>query len=158
MISNINYKGRVTESVNHLLFSIKPPQFVQKCEGYTLVIFKTGKCRIMGCKKPLDLVPSGKSFIPSMYVNMPYRIEIDGIQSITVTANLNKMVHLYKLAAILKEKCMFEPELFGALRYLKYNPLCVNIFSSGKIVMLGLKTLDYKHLVDDILIDISNLM
>jgi TATA-box binding protein (TBP) (component of TFIID and TFIIIB) len=53
---------------------------------------------------------------------------------------------------------MFEPELFSALRYLKYNPLCVNIFSSGKIVMLGLKTLDYKHLVDDILIDISKLM
>jgi TATA-box binding protein (TBP) (component of TFIID and TFIIIB) len=112
----------------------------------------------MGCKKPLDLIPSGKSFVASIHVNMPYRIEIDGIQSITVTASLSKMVHLYKLAEKLKEQCMFEPELFSALRYLKYNPMCVNIFSSGKVVMLGIKTLEYKQLVDDILSDITKLL
>jgi TATA-box binding protein (TBP) (component of TFIID and TFIIIB) len=158
MLASINYRGRVTEPVNHLSFGIKPPQYIQKCQGYTLVIFRSGKCRIMGCKKPLDLIPSGKSFVASIHVNMPYRIEIDGIQSITVTASLSKMVHLYKLAEKLKEQCMLEPELFSALRYLKYNPMCVNIFSSGKVVMLGIKTLEYKQLVDDILSDITKLL
>ena len=52
---------------------------------------------------------------------------------------------------------MFEPELFPALRYNKYNPLCVNIFSSGKIVILGLKNLNFKSMVNAIVEDIKTL-
>ena len=52
---------------------------------------------------------------------------------------------------------MFEPELFPALRYIKYNPLCVNIFSSGKVVILGLKTLDFKSITSAIIDDIKTL-
>jgi TATA-box binding protein (TBP) (component of TFIID and TFIIIB) len=100
----------------------------------------------MGCKKPL-LEP-----------NFPMKIVIDRIQSVTVTANLGKTVHLYRLAAKLRDQCSFEPELFSGLRYLKYNPMCVNIFSSGKVVILGLKTLDYSEIVKDIIENILFLL
>jgi TATA-box binding protein (TBP) (component of TFIID and TFIIIB) len=142
MLANINYHGQVLESVNHLKFSYKPAQYVLKCKDYTLVIFRSGKCRIMGCKKPLD------------ESSLPMKIFSIRIQSVTVTANLGTPVHLYKLAVKLKNQCTFEPELFSALRYLKYNPMCVNIFSSGKVVILGLKSLDYhctvKHVCENI--------
>ena len=49
-----------------------------------------------------------------------------------------------------KVSCTYEPELFPALRLTEFNPLCVNVFHMGKIVILGIKTLDYEHVVDTI--------
>ena len=41
---------------------------------------------------------------------------------------------------------IYEPELFPALRLTTFDPLCVNVFMSGKCVILGLKHLNYvKH-------------
>lgn len=136
MLSNINYRGQILDSIKHLKFTYKPAQCVQKYKDYTLVIFRSGQCRIMGCKKPLTTVP--------------YNIDSIQIQSITVTVNLGKKLNLYTLAAKLNNQCVYEPELFCALRFTKYNPMCVNIFSSGKVVILGLKTLDYNCIVNDI--------
>ena len=42
---------------------------------------------------------------------------------------------------------MFEPELFPALRILTYNPICVNVFATGKVVLLGLRSMDYDNFV-----------
>ena len=51
MIANINYSGVINESIGHLKFnSWKPKQYVHKYIDYTIVIFQTKKCRIMGCK------------------------------------------------------------------------------------------------------------
>ena len=52
-------------------------------------------------------------------------------------------------------KCCYEPELFPALRVTKYDPLCVNVFPSGKIVILGIKTMNYSHVVNNVLKYIS---
>ena len=42
---------------------------------------------------------------------------------------------------------MFEPELFPALRILTYNHICVNVFATGKVVLFGLRSMDYDNFV-----------
>lgn len=139
MISNINYRGKFQESVDQFKFNCgKPRQYVVKCPNCTLVIFQTGNCRIMGCKTEIN------------FKKLPYKIQNLGIQSVTVTDNLHRSVHLYKLKEKLGIEAMFEPELFPGLRYEKYNPLCVNVFASGKIVILGLKTIKFHNIVEEI--------
>lgn len=146
MLANINYRGMVS-SVKGMQFpSGKPKQIVDKTGKYTIVIFQSGKCRIMGCKKPI------------VKKDLQYKIRDIQLQSITVTLNLDCSINLYKLAKKLEIQCMFEPELFPALRYLKYNPLCVNIFASGKVVVLGIRSLNYDCIVDNIKSDISSLI
>ena len=140
MIVNINYSGLCLEKMNTLKFNDwKPNQYVQKCKDYTLVIFKSGKCRIMGCKT--RLVTS----------SLPLKITNIKIQSLTVSKNFGRTINLYELSVKLNHDAMYEPELFPALRLLKFNPLCVNIFSSGKIIILGIKSFDYDAIVSNIM-------
>ena len=141
MISNINYKGDTKVEKDFEFIMKKPRQCVKKCKDYSIIIFQSGKCRIMGCKKPL------------IESTLPFKITNIRLQSITVTANLNRTVNLYRLAE--RMKSMFEPELFPALRCLDFNPLCVNVFASGKVVILGIRTFDYKENVNNILLNIS---
>lgn len=122
----------------------KPQQIVDRTKKHTVLIFKSGNCRIMGCKKPIRMQ------------DLQYNIKNIKIQSITVTANVEQKINLYLLNEKLKHQCMYEPELFPAMRYLKYNPLCVNIFSSGKIMILGLSTLQYHSQVESIINDIKD--
>ena len=137
MLANINYRGHVTECISGLSFNQwKPRQYVQKCPDFTCIIFPSGKCRIMGCRKPIT-TDCGK---------LPFGIIIDRIQSITVTTQLDQTINLYKLA--MATECIYEPELFPALRLTSFRPLCVNVFSSGKIVILGIQTLDYETTVN----------
>lgn len=135
---NINYKGRMSHAdVAKLGFKVgtRPNQVTIKLSSCTLVVFRTGSCRIMGCKQPLTTLD-----------DIPYRVCIDRIQSVTVTANIGTSVILRNLKGV-----VYEPELFPAARIKKFNPLCVNLFHSGKVVILGLKDLAYHEQVDCIL-------
>lgn len=82
------------------------------------------------------------------------KITIKKLQSCTVSVNIDRKIHLHKLSEKLNLDCLYEPELFCALRFVKYNPLCVNVFSSGNVVILGLKILEFKEIVQTILDDI----
>lgn len=146
MLANINYRGFLDQKyIKKMEFPYtKPKQIVDKRGKHTILIFKTGKCRIMGCKEPIRMQ------------DLQYNIKNIVIQSITVTANVGQKIHLLKLENQLKRQCMYEPELFPALRFLKYNPLCVNIFSSGKVVILGLPSLQYHQKVESIINDIKS--
>ena len=53
-LSNINYKGCIAENLDTLQFSYKPKQCVLKYPNFTIIIFPNVKCKIMGCKKPLE--------------------------------------------------------------------------------------------------------
>lgn len=111
----------------------RPPQMlVYKTSIGKLLIFKSGKCRLMGCKKPIT--------------NIDLPITDLQIQSVTATMDLGVKLDLPLLATRLtSSNCVYEPELFPALRLTRsFNPLCVNVFASGKVVILGLKTLDIK--------------
>ena len=143
MITNINYRGKFLESTSQFKFKDgKPRQYVHKCDQGTIVVFQSGKCRIMGCKQELD------------FSRLPFKIENLGIQSLSLTINLFMKINLHKISLLMGQQCSYEPELFPALRYLKYNPLCVNVFASGKIVVLGIKTLDCNQLVENIIRDL----
>ena len=130
MLVNINYKGKVTENLDRFQFDKigKPKQHVHRGLYFTILIFRTGNCRIMGCRKPL-----------TEFDKLPFGIKIQSLQSITVTYNFKQSIDLHKLSQMMGTDCSYEPEIFPALRYLHYNPLCVNIFHSGKMVILGIR-------------------
>ena len=144
-IVNINYKARVrnVDILKKIPFrASKPFQFTYKTKtGYTVIIFPNGTARIMGCKEhPSDL----KEFFP-------FDMVIERVQSATIiiqieNANINLVAMAQRIVSC-GYKCQLEQELFPALRYTSWNPLCVNVFASGKIVILGLKVLNYVNII-----------
>lgn len=142
---NLNYKAKVKpERVAHLPFRMQPPQMCSiQHEAGTIVIFRSGKCRIMGCN--------------SFPVNLPFKIKVRRLQSATLVINYGTRLKLSELHNRLTSRhSLYEPELFPALRLMDFNPLCVNVFSSGKIVILGLRKLNYKHLIKRIFAQIEH--
>ena len=137
MIVNINYKGQLApgelEKMNFQT-KIKPPvqKVLKTSDGGCMLVFPSGKFRLMGVKKPL-----------TSYENLPLLPGTMTLQSCMITANYGDRIHLSTLENDLtSRRCTYEPELFPAARLLDFNPLCVNVFSTGKIVILGVKDLD----------------
>ena len=145
-IVNISYRGRVTCPLSELKFSLpmKSPQMLKyKCgNDMKLLVFKSGKCRLMGCKQPITR---------PIKCEVPYILT--SLMSLTLTMDMGegRRVNLYKLAVHLTcKECIYEPELFPAVRLTKFSPLCVNVFQSGKDVILGLKSFTYDKLCTSI--------
>ena len=112
MIVNINYMGEILEITSQFKFgSWKPRQYVYKCKDYSIIVFRSGKCRIMGCKKELDLS------------TLPFKIHVEKVQSVTSCVNLGFNGNLNQLTFKLSQQCIFEPEFFTGLRYIKFNHL-----------------------------------
>jgi hypothetical protein len=149
MIKNINYKGRLA---SHEMEKFKFPQdkmtppphqeIFNLNDGVKLLVFSTGKCRLMGLKKPID---------KEMYSRLPFVVNDLEIQSATVVTHVGCDLNLINLSnrLPLRER-VFEPEMFPALRLTKYNPMCVNVFASGKIVILGMKELTNQNILSEI--------
>ena len=148
MITNINYRGHVlvkdSEFYKITFRSTPPYMFSYNCnDKFKLIVFRSGKCRIMGCKEPFRHTSDDVS-------NLPLKIQITHMMSATATFSLATSANLKKLGDFCyrsKQKYMYDPEIFPALRLSQFNPLCVNIFSSGKCVILGLKTLHFHKYV-----------
>lgn len=152
-ITNINYKGYLSpDEMKRIKFHIEPytpsPHQVivpVKSLNAKLLIFPSGKCRLMGLKRVLT-----ENEVVS---DLPVKINSLQIQSASAVIKLDRTINLFLLAKNLSPKrCVYEPELFPALRLTGFNPLCVNVFSTGKIVILGLKDLTNQHrLAEDII-------
>ena len=141
MIKNINYRGVIPpDEMTKIKFpavQTPPYQKIVPLQKGKLVIFTSGKCRIMGLNQPL----TGDEVFPVSINDLR-------IQSVTAVHDLGFSINLLTLARLLPRKdFMFEPELFPALRLKKFNPLCVNVFASGKIVILGLKKLTNQNVL-----------
>jgi len=136
-IVNINYKGRVLIKPSIPISMCPPRQLIYHGpENMKLLVFSSGKCRLMGAKKPIT---STKGF------TIPFIIT--EIASTTVSMNIGQEINLHVLTEKLnkdRRQCTYEPEIFPALRLLDFNPKCVNVFASGKVMILGLKTLKYE--------------
>lgn len=159
MIVNVNYKGVLANysDLHQLKFTLKKtPPPIQKIIKFvpaygdkyaTMIIFPSGKCRIMGLTKAL-----------TTNTVLPFKVNDLKIQSITTIVKYHSSINLIELAQRLPVKSYwFEPEIFPALRLLHFNPICVNIFSSGKVVILGMKCFSERDsLVDNILSIINN--
>ena len=148
MIVNINYKGQLAPGeLEKIDFQkkIKPP--VQKVLrtssfGGCMLIFPSGKFRLMGLKKPI-----------TSYENLPLLPASVTLQSATITDYYGESINLSMLAnELTSARCIYEPELFRAARLLDFNPLYVNVFSTGKIVILGVKDIDN---YDELLVKVS---
>jgi TATA-box binding protein (TBP) (component of TFIID and TFIIIB) len=129
-INNIVITGRLQCSPEQIpwtrVMKTQPYMLLFKTDEYTIVAFRdSNKCRIMGKRIPQRL---------------PYPIKLERIQTISASYDLHRHVNLNKLSNQLRPKVEFEPEIFPALRFLEYNPICVNLFYSGKITILGLKS------------------
>lgn len=138
MIVNINYRGSLAkDDFKKISFNdrLSPPRqrvFKTKSSG-TMIAFPSGKFRLMGLRKPLENLS-----------NLPFLPESIQLQSCTVVDDLEVDVNLLLLAHLLSPKrCTFEPEIFPAVRLIEFKPLCVNVFSSGKLVLMGVRDLDH---------------
>jgi TATA-box binding protein (TBP) (component of TFIID and TFIIIB) len=137
MITNINYRGQLVDGeVTKISFpeNMKSPvQRVFNTTIGTMIVFRSGKFRLMGVKSEnVD------------FYQLPLLPEWVTLQSATATGELGRSVNLYHLAtALTYKRCRYDPELFPAARLVDFNPICINIFSSGKIVMMGIKDLSW---------------
>jgi TATA-box binding protein (TBP) (component of TFIID and TFIIIB) len=95
-----------------------------------------------------------------MMLDDDYNFQPVYLQSMTVRVTLKQegddevKINLIKFA----RECtslplQFEPELFPAVLLKKYKPISVNVFSSGKIIMCGVRDILQ---VDDIMQDIKS--
>ena len=174
-IVNVNYRGRVLEGMEHFHFRAAPPQMATIGveadyndgssdpvlvigERTKLVVFRNGKCRLMGCR--ISSSSSSRSTqiarIRIKGCSAPVKIQLLNVISATATFTLNggavMLKQLGDYCYAKKIKFVYEPELFPALRLSSYNPLCVNVFSSGRCVILGIRSLDA---VTDIISSVS---
>jgi TATA-box binding protein (TBP) (component of TFIID and TFIIIB) len=135
MIANINYKGLLdANEIKKIEFpQMKPPaQRIFQCSLGKLLVFRSGKFRLMGVKAPT-----------SNFSELPFKVSSIELQSATVIDDLGYTLNLINLSRTLTcRRCCYEPELFPGLRLTEFNPMCVNVFASGKIMILGVKDLD----------------
>lgn len=144
MIANVNYKGSLAPGelckVSFNNCRTPPHQQIFPLDGnLKLLVFTSGKCRLMGARGPLtkDLVEQ----LPLKVLNLR-------VQSVTLVDHIGCDINLIRLARALPRKSfLFEPELFPAVRLTIFNPLCVNVFATGKVVILGAKKLTNRNLV-----------
>lgn len=104
----------------------------------------------MGCVDELD----------AAFLALKYTLQIDDehfpeiqSQSYTSRVKLGYQVNLKKLVEQ-QQQILYEPELFCAVRMMKYKPLSVNVFSTGAIVVCGLREPEDIY---DIVSDINDL-
>src|SRR5438552_1279282 len=140
-VVNVNYCGKLKQPINlkslnvpNSILHVRPHQLVIKTSKGTLILFSSGRFRVMGC---VDAVEA--SCLAFKYTFLIDSNDIPEIysQSYTSTVKLGYKINLHALSQC--DDTFYEPELFAAVRMLKYNPVSVNVFSSGSIVACGLK-------------------
>ena len=145
-ICNANFKGEFQKLDLHELHNRipnstlhrKPFQLVIKDLHGTLILFSNGKFRIMGCIGELDAL-----FLACSYIENLPDLPTMTLQSYTAKCILGFRVNLEKMSADIAS--VYEPELFSALRLKAYKPLSVNLFTTGKVMICGLKDVEETH-------------
>ena len=149
-IVNRIFRGKLNgvvnlEEIHHKLISdglssqakltSSPVHVVVTFGDFKLLIFKSGKFRSMGRAQPSVV----RQTLENVWINiLGYEvIPTLFLQTMTAHAKLAEQINLYQLAPLIQSTYDFE--LFPALRITKFNPLCVNVFASGHVTIMGLK-------------------
>ena len=116
----------------------KPKQIVIKLSTFSILIFTTGQCRVMG-RVSLTQAQTAISDLHLIYHSV---VEPVVQVSQTVVFQLDSMhlpINLYKFAHEYSNdsNIQFEPELFPSLSLHYWKPLHINVFSTGKVTVLG---------------------
>src|SRR5271154_4090964 len=142
LVCNANYRADLKHSVNlcklqkkipNSTLHVKPRQLVVKDSTGTVLFFASGKIRVMGCVDELEA-----TLLAYTYTTLICEFPQITLQSYTSNSHLGFRVSLCKIAAAMKG-VMYEPELFPALRIREYNPVSVNVFTTGKVIACGLR-------------------
>ena len=112
-----------------------------------MLLFKSGAFRIMG-KNEVDeldiylILSKFSNVVPDIF-----------IQTMTASCNYNRKIILNKLAN--EPHTHYTAEFFPAVHINKFKPLHINVFSSGRITICGIKDLSVcdsiKVYLDDML-------
>lgn len=119
-----------------VLYTSRPTMLLLKDAEGTLMIFASGKFRIMGLVDELDATLKVYGIFSKMGFDQFPPITV---QTMTVKLKL-KPVNLHVLSNLIKSNLNLE--IFPALQITKYKPVSVNVFASGAVVICGVKTLD----------------
>jgi TATA-box binding protein (TBP) (component of TFIID and TFIIIB) len=113
----------------------QPEQYIVKFDNKsTMLVFKSGKFRVMGngdtLLNILDVCSQISDVIPSITM-----------QTMTGVYSYNRIVNLSKLAEATSS--LLDLENFPAVQIKKFHPVHVNVFSTGCVTICGLKTMEY---------------
>lgn len=117
----------------HIKYSTsRPSQIIIKYDYCTLLLFSSGNFRIMGkCTNVEEIINPLVSALQTFISLDPFCVSQTVVCKLASTSlNLHYYVNHIPTA-------MFECELFPALSIAYFNPLHVNLFSTGKVVILG---------------------
>src|SRR5271154_6373584 len=138
--SKIIDAGVECKSVKHQ--QKQPEQLIIKFnDGSTMLIFKTGKFRIMG--KVDELVAHCNVLLITSLLHSYPELEL---QTSTVVYAYPYRILLDKLSLLIK--CHFDLENFPAVQITKYKPIHVNVFASGKVIICGIKDMSDAKLIE----------
>jgi transcription initiation factor TFIID TATA-box-binding protein len=132
IVRRFNGKVDLPSNFNAVNIRLREKSFCQ--------IFPNGKCIVNGAKafqEATDLVSAYQTALQ----NMGYSANIVKGQVVNIIATYNhgKRVSLFEIAQ--KHKLLFEPEIFPAARVRMDDlRITVNIFYTGKCVLLGAKS------------------
>jgi TATA-box binding protein (TBP) (component of TFIID and TFIIIB) len=157
-VLNVNYRSCHDKCINLLQFQsilppntnsklcIKPAQLVIHDEKGTLLFFSNGKLRIMGCNDEIDA--TFLSYKYTMMLDDDYNFQPVYTQTMTVRVVLNKKINIASFVDVCTTSLIsfnYEPEFFPAVHLTKYKPISINVFSTGKIIMCGVREIDQVH-------------
>ena len=114
----------------------------------TLILFASGKARYMGKHDAAfqHLLQLESVLIPSSRMG-PLR---ESTRTVRLQLDLPRNYVPLRISEIPKG-CVWEPELFPAIQFTQWRPLCINLFHSGVAMVLG-------HSTDSQLTEIRNVL
>jgi TATA-box binding protein (TBP) (component of TFIID and TFIIIB) len=128
----------------NIKFTNRPTMAKFYHEGLTIVIFNGLKCRSMGlptkCLNDLDLIIARhKEILFDLIMKFPWPWEMQDVtfSTATVTHQIPFTVSLHAVYL------MFEPELFSGAKLRVNDSAHVNVFGTGKVVCLGVKSKEH---------------
>lgn len=107
-----------------------------------VTVFASGKLISVGTKSPKQAhseLKKASKILHDYNLIKSYKIE-PIIRNIVSSVNLNKNIDIHKLARILP-RSIYEPEQFAALIYRVHGSVVALIFASGRIVLVGAKSI-----------------
>jgi TATA-box binding protein (TBP) (component of TFIID and TFIIIB) len=113
----------------------------------TILFFKSGSFRIMGKIDDLDAHSILHTLLSEFCIHVPNIV----LQTMTVLSKNNFSINLSKLYESFQcnKHVIYEPEIFSAVQLKQYNPIHVNIFISGCVLILGVKDLCFANKILD---------
>jgi TATA-box binding protein (TBP) (component of TFIID and TFIIIB) len=158
-VVNAVYRGRLEDKVNlsqvhknlpnSILHTNKIPMIVLKDKESTIMLFSSGKFRIMG-----SMVDELEAICKAYGVFSKLGLEVSFVTLQTMTVKLKfEPINLYLLSNLIQSR--LDLEIFPALMVTKYKPVSVNVFATGSVMICGVKSLD---LVNEIEHDLKLLL